>query len=84
MRSGTCPKCGSSEVVSDLRVMDRGHGSADAGDLSAVVYGNPEAWVFKNKVRVQLSACVCGACGYTELYAADPAAMLAAVRAAGG
>lgn len=84
MRNGTCSKCGSSEIVRDVRIMDRGHVSADAGDLSAVVYGNPEAWVFKNKVRVELSACVCGACGYTELYAVDPRAMLAAARAADG
>lgn len=82
MRNGECPKCGSSEVIRDVRVMDRGHGSADAGDLSAVVYANPQAWVFKNKVSVELSASVCGACGFTELYAVDPAAMLAAARAA--
>ena len=62
--------------------MDRGHGSADSGNLSAVVYGNPEAWVFKGKVRVELSACVCGNCGFTELYAVDPAGMLAAARTA--
>ena len=83
MRTGACSKCGSSEVVRDVRIMDRGHGSADSGNLSAVVYGDPEAWMFKGKVRVELSACVCGHCGFTELYALDPAAMLAATRAAG-
>ena len=82
MRTGTCSKCGSSEIVRDVRIMDRGHGSADSGNLSAVVYGNPEAWVFKGKVRVELSACVCGNCGFTELYAVDPAGMLAAARTA--
>lgn len=82
MRTGTCSKCGSSEIVRDVRIMDRGHGSADSGNFSAVVYGNPEAWVFKGKVRVELSACVCGNCGFTELYAVDPAGMLAAARTA--
>ena len=80
MREGSCPKCGSSEVVRDVRIMDRGHGSADAGDLSAVVYGNPQAWIFKGKVRIELSACVCSGCGYTELYASNPAALLEASR----
>ena len=78
MRNSACPKCGSSEIVRDLRIMDRGHGSADAGDLSAVVYGDPQAWIFKGKVRIELSACVCGGCGYTELYASDPSALRAA------
>lgn len=82
MRQGACPKCGSSELIKDVRIMDRGHGSHDAGDLSAVVYSKPEAWIFKNKVRIDLSACVCGGCGYTELYASDPAALLAASREA--
>lgn len=84
MRTGACTKCGSSEVLRDVRIMDRGHGSADAGNLSAVVYGNPAAWIFKGKVRIELTACVCGSCGYAELYAVDPPAMLAAARAAEG
>jgi predicted nucleic-acid-binding Zn-ribbon protein len=82
MQTTACSKCGSTELIRDVRIMDRGHGSADSGNLSAVVYGNPEAWMFKGRVRVELSACVCGHCGFTELYAVDPAAMLAAARAA--
>jgi hypothetical protein len=69
MREGACPKCGSSEVVRDVRILDRGHGSADAGDLSAVVYGNPQAWIFKQdqdrafrlrvwRVRLHRSVCL--------------------------
>lgn len=78
MRDGPCPKCGSAAVVRGVRVMDRGHGSTDAGDLSLAAYDNPRAWVFKGKVTTPLSACVCAACGYTELYATDPMALAAA------
>lgn len=78
MLKGPCAKCGSAAVVRGVRVMDRGHGSADAGDLSLAAYGNPRAWVFKDKVTTPLSACVCAACGYTELYAADPLALATA------
>jgi len=75
MRLSPCLKCGSIEVLRDVRVMDRGDGSIDAGDLSLAVYKNPEAWVFKNKVTSALSACVCAACGFTEFYAVDPQAL---------
>lgn len=79
MRRGPCPKCGSSEVVRDVRVMDRGDA---AGDLSAAVYASPRAWFFKDKVTTELSAYVCAGCGYTELYAANPAALARAASAA--
>ncbi len=82
MRRGPCPKCGSAEVVRNARVIDRGDANLDAGDLSAAVYANPRAWVFKEKVITPLSACVCVGCGYTELYAADPAALADAAAAA--
>lgn len=77
MRHGPCPKCGSPEVVRDVRVVDRGHGNADAGDLSVAVYSNPQAWLFKGKVTTALTACVCAECGYTEMYAANPQALAA-------
>ena len=82
MRRGPCPKCGSSEIVRDVRVMDRGDANMDAGDLSVAVYVDPHAWVFKGKTTTGLSACVCAACGYAELYAADPQALAQAARTA--
>ena len=82
MRENPCPKCGSSEVVRDVRVIDRGHGNADAGNVSVGVYANPQAWLFKEKVATELSACVCAQCGYTEFYAANPRALADAAAAA--
>jgi hypothetical protein len=35
------------------------------------VYAQPDAWVFKGQVTGDLWACVCGACGFTELYATN-------------
>ena len=68
----TCAKCGSDRVVPHARIMDRGDYNADSGDLSAVVYANPSALLFKGSQRHELSARVCGSCGYTELYLTDP------------
>lgn len=82
MRQGPCPKCGSPEVVRDVRVIDRGHGNSDAGNVNVGVYGNPQAWLFKDKVTAELTACVCAECGYTELYAANPRALAEAAAAA--
>jgi predicted nucleic-acid-binding Zn-ribbon protein len=84
MRADSCPKCGSSEVVRGVRVIDRGDGNMDAGNLSVAVYTHPQAWLFKGKVATALSACVCAGCGYTELYAADPRALAAAAATAAG
>jgi hypothetical protein len=68
----TCAKCGSDRVVTRVRIMDRGHYGADSGDLSAVVYAEPNAMMFKGAQRHDLSARVCGSCGFTELYLSDP------------
>jgi hypothetical protein len=52
--------------------MDRGDYNQDAGNLSTVVYAEPTALIFKGKQRHELSARVCGSCGFTELYLSDP------------
>jgi predicted nucleic-acid-binding Zn-ribbon protein len=77
MPEGRCAKCGSSDVTGAVDVVG-GHG--DGGPLRVVVEEKPEAWLFKGKVQSSLKAWVCGACGFTELYAQDPAALLAASR----
>ena len=74
-----CPKCGSSEVIEGVRMLDRGHGNQEQ-DLRAAVYKNPDAFLFKGKHAAALTARVCGACGYVELYVANPAELLAASR----
>ncbi|MFO0796566.1 MAG: hypothetical protein U0804_03760 [Gemmataceae bacterium] len=70
MKNGVCPKCGCTVVIQGARVLDRGDGNV-SHDLAVAVDANPEAWVFKGRVRGDLWACVCGACGFTELYATN-------------
>lgn len=70
MKDGVCPKCRGTVIVQGVRVLDRGHGNAEH-DLSVAVYAKPDAWMFKGEVTGELWACVCGACGYTELYATN-------------
>ena len=70
MKNGPCPKCGCTIVVQGVRVLDRGHGGSQH-DLSVAVYSNPSAWLFKGQVTGGLWACICGACGFTELYATN-------------
>jgi hypothetical protein len=78
MRDGVCPRCGSSDVIPNVYVLDRGHYDRPAGNLKVVVDENPNAWLFKGEVQSSLKAWVCGSCGFTELYAKDYAALLAA------
>jgi hypothetical protein len=69
-----CSKCGSEKVIPLVGMMDQGQYSD--GTLKALVgYTNPEAWVFKGAVYAKLKANICGACGYPELMAEDPAAL---------
>ena len=73
-----CPKCGSKERVPGVRVIDRGNYNGDAGDIQVGIYRQPSAVLFKGKVTTNLSAHVCAGCGFTELYASDPQAILSA------
>jgi hypothetical protein len=69
-----CSRCGSDEVMPRVRVVERG----DDGmrhDVQAEVLRRPNALLFKRPERVNLTARVCSACGYTELYADTPAAL---------
>ena len=66
--SGVCPKCESISIHADARMIDRGRNNRE-NDLKAVVYYNPDAFLFKGEHTFELSACVCGSCGLTELYA---------------
>ncbi len=68
--SRTCPKCSSSDVIEQVRIVDR----SDSGtrDLSISFPGPSVAGLFRLPQHVALSAWVCARCGYTELYAAQP------------
>ncbi len=75
MEESTCAKCGSTELIKDVRIVDHGHGNV-ALDLGATVYREPESWFFKNPVLHRFNARVCGACGYTEFYVENPGRLL--------
>ena len=68
MINGICPKCGSTEVIPDLRL--RG----GQGYPPFVVLSEPEPpdksfiWVPRME-QSQFRAYICGDCGYTEFYA---------------
>lgn len=49
-----------------------------AGELALMVHENPDATFFKETFYCGLTARVCGACGYAELYAEQPADLYAA------
>ena len=70
-----CVKCGSEDSIDGVRILDRGHYDHE-NDLSAVAYENPGALLFKGAVTSPITSRICGRCGYVELYAVDPGALL--------
>ncbi len=55
----TCQKCGSEALIDGVRIIDRGHYDQKR-DLSATVYTNPGAMLFKGAVTTENSGRVCG------------------------
>jgi predicted nucleic-acid-binding Zn-ribbon protein len=66
--SGKCPKCKSSDIIVDAKVVDRAHYNAGQ-DLSIQTFRDPDAFLFKGDRNSTVSAWVCRTCGYVELYA---------------
>ena len=69
-----CPRCGSDEVMPRVRVVERAEDGLRR-DLQAEVVRRPNALLFKRPERVNLTARVCGGCGFTEFYVDAPAAL---------
>jgi hypothetical protein len=65
-----CPACASTRVIPRVHVIDQGQGSH--GSLNVVVYGNPEALLFKDRLWGQLAADVCGDCGHVQFRVQNP------------
>ena len=72
-----CRRCGSDEVMPRVRVVERGE-DGYRHDIQAEVVRRPNAVFFKRPHRADLTARVCGACGYTELYVDAPGALYTA------
>src|SRR4051794_33111862 len=77
-----CAACGSDRVIPDVRIVDQGKHSD--GDLQVVVYGNPDALIFKERAFSKLLAQVCGECGYVWLRVRRPDALYEAYQDAIG
>lgn len=71
MREGTCPKCKSVKILPNVRVIDR-NGDYQDKNLSVRLELKPGALLFKGAETFDLSACICGECGYTELFVENP------------
>ena len=70
MNEQACPRCESTRIAEDLRIQTRNRWSET--DLTVVVPGKPVAVFLDRDALFELHARVCGACGYTELYAERP------------
>lgn len=60
-----CPECDSEKIISRAKLLDRG----DRTELIIAVDENPLAMVFKKRTTSDISAKVCGDCGFIRFYA---------------
>lgn len=78
-----CAKCGSTSVVQRAMMIDKvSTGGGAERPLNVRVDADPNAMVFKKSVRSVVHACICGQCGFMELYADNPAELYQAFTAA--
>ncbi len=71
MATMKCPRCGSENIMSNLRIRDR-YERGLGQDLEVEVQGNPDALIFKGAHREALRATVCGECGNVGLSVENP------------
>ncbi len=62
-----CTACGSGRIMPNVRVVDRGHYSAE-DELVLAMDANPDALLFKEPVRQRVRAWVCVDCGHVEWF----------------
>jgi hypothetical protein len=60
-----CNLCGSTKIVPSVRIVDQGERSS--GKLELVVFGSPDAIIFKDRRWGEITADICGECGHLEL-----------------
>ena len=70
-KTGICPKCDSSNIIADAKVIDRGESHAQY-QLTVATFRNPDAWIRKGQQSTKVSAWVCADCGFLEFYAKHP------------
>ncbi len=69
-----CPKCGSTDLIADATPLARTD-LDPTSEMRIATYRKPEALLFKGQQSSNLSAWVCGGCGYVEFYAHKPDAL---------
>jgi len=67
----SCAKCHSVKIIPDAMVIDRADYSVE-DEFSVAVDEKPDALMFKQRIRSDVSATVCGDCGFTEFFAKEP------------
>ncbi|MCB0102405.1 MAG: hypothetical protein H6635_03130 [Anaerolineales bacterium] len=68
MKTGTCPKCGSNEILTNLALKGSDSVQPYVSVTEPEPPNRPFIWVPKF-VQSAFHACICGTCGYTEFYA---------------
>ncbi|MCC5574432.1 hypothetical protein IMZ11_02100 [Microtetraspora sp. AC03309] len=82
MKNGSCPKCGSSHVMADVDVHDRGQNGALPLRVHITEPEPPNhgfIWKQGSSSGV-VRAWICAACGHTELYTDNLAALYESYR----
>ena len=67
-----CPKCSSVEIIVDAIVVDRGHYNSGTSQLRVMTFKDPAAAFDKEPQFSSVSAWICKACGFTEMYVDRP------------
>ena len=80
MKNNQCPKCGANEIIHDAEVRDYDAQSYRGLGVYVPLKTPAGGFIKKTTESSPLRAEVCGACGYTELYASNCQAMLRAIR----
>jgi hypothetical protein len=65
--AGKCPQCGSDKVIPNALV------SAADDNTKAMVMADPQAILFKGWESSDITARICGNCGFVQLFAKNPA-----------
>ncbi|WP_339911211.1 hypothetical protein [Symmachiella dynata] len=65
-----CQICESEKIISNAHIVDQGNYST--GTYKAVVYRNPHAMIFKDPIKANTTAYVCGECGHIEFRVEKP------------
>lgn len=66
-----CPKCGSNEIVPDLKLLTNDTVSSGMPLFAKLVEPEPAKKPFMwmaDEVKINFHAAVCGACGHTQIY----------------